>query len=260
MPYRHALQTSRFELKYIVGDKTALGIRDFLRSHLEPDEHAEPDQGNAYRISSLYLDTPALTLFNQTVQGMKNRFKLRIRFYDDDPNGPAFLEIKRRITDVIRKERAAIRRDGVRYLLEGGWPDASYLMDSNGSVKSASALQHFCNLCDGIGAEACIYVSYIREAYVLPDSDQVRVTLDRQLFGSPYRRTDCLLLPAHGVRPEMGGVILELKFTDRFPNWMRDLVQAFNLQRRSVPKYIDCVKALGMHRGERLGVELGMTS
>ena len=52
-------------------------------------------------ITSLYLDSSALHLYRQTVQGIKNRFKLRIRFYDDNPGNPAFLEIKRRVTDVI---------------------------------------------------------------------------------------------------------------------------------------------------------------
>lgn len=47
-----------------------------------------------------------------------NRFKLRIRFYDDIPASPAFLETERRLTDVIRKERAALRREGIYRLQE----------------------------------------------------------------------------------------------------------------------------------------------
>jgi len=62
---------------------------------------------------------------------MPYRHKLRIRFYDDRPESPVFLEIKRRITDVIRKERAAISREGVGRLLAGGRPDGSYLVPGN---------------------------------------------------------------------------------------------------------------------------------
>jgi len=43
-------------------------------------------------------------------------------------------------------------------------------------------------------------------------------------------------------------VTLELKFTDRFPHWMRDVVHAFNLERRSVPKYVECVAAKKLDR------------
>ena len=247
MSFRHPLQTSRFELKYIIDEQRAAGIRDFISSHLESDEHARPEQGYAYSLSSLYLDSPALTLFNQTRQGMKNRFKLRIRFYNNDPDSPAFLEVKRRVTDVICKERATVTREAVRRLLGGEGPSLSWLMSDNGNPKSGSALLNFCQLTDSIDAAGRIYVSYAREAYVSPNSNSVRVTFDRQLYGTPHEQGNEISMPTDGVRPDVGGVILELKFTDRFPEWMREMAQAFDLQRTSCPKYNHCIKALGMH-------------
>jgi len=254
VPYSHKPQSNRFELKYIIGERSAQGIRDFLRGRLELDEHAQPDQANAYPVFSLYLDTPTLTLFRQTTQGLKNRFKLRIRFYDDDAGSPAFLEIKRRITDVISKERTAICREGVRRLLDGGWPDESHLMGTHTNGRRPGTLQQFWRLCDAIGAKGCVYVSYLREAYVSPNSDQVRITFDRRLSASPYEPGSELSLPSEGIRPEMGGVILEIKFTDRFPQWMRKLAQAFGLQRLSVPKYVKCVEAMGFQSLAGLGI------
>lgn len=249
MPFHHGLQASRFELKFVIDENTALGVRNFIGSHLEPDEHAKLSPDNSYPVNSLYMDSSELTLFQQTAGGLKNRFKLRIRFYDGNSDSPAFLEIKRRVTDVICKERAAVTRAGVACLLDGGWPDASYLFRDNGDAKTGGALQNFCSLYESIGAGACILVCYMREAYVSPNSDQVRVTFDRKLLGSPFDRARSLVPPTEGVRPEIGNggrVILELKFTDRFPLWMRELVQAFNLQRRSVPKYNMCIKSLGL--------------
>lgn len=247
MPFRHTLQTSRFELKYIIDEQRAAGIRDFISSHLEHDEHAKPELGYAYSLSSLYMDSPSLTLFNQTRHGIKNRFKLRIRFYDDNPDSPAFLEIKRRVTDVISKERATVTREAVGHLLSGDGPSQSWLMRDNSNPESGSALLNFWNLCDHIDAAGRIYVSYTREAYVSPNSNSVRVTFDRQLFGTPHEQGCEISLPSDGVRPNVGGTILELKFTDRFPEWLRELVQAFDLQRTSVPKYNHCIMATGLH-------------
>ncbi len=102
-------------------------------------------------------------------------------------------------------------------------------------------------MADEINASGMIYVSYTREAYVSPDSNSVRVTFDRHLYGTPHQRGEGLSYPADGTSPNVGGVILELKFTDRFPDWMRELVQAFDLQRTSCPKYNHCIKALGLH-------------
>ncbi|MBN2022173.1 MAG: polyphosphate polymerase domain-containing protein [Pirellulales bacterium] len=253
MPFHHRLQSSRFELKYLIDETLAHNIRDFVGSYLELDEHADPAAPHcAYRIASLYLDTPALALYGQTLGGMKNRFKLRIRFYDDRPDGPAFMEIKARETDVIRKERACVTREGVRRFLAGDTPGHAHLMGNNndGSNKSAAALQRFWRLCRHIGAEGVAYVCYMREAYVSPNSDQIRVTFDRELMGAPFDPRVELSMPRTGVFPELNGVVLEMKFTDRFPDWMRDLVETFNIQRRSVAKYCYCVEALGFRPGQ----------
>ena len=243
MVYKHKLQASRYELKYWVSERVAEAIRNFGRSYLEPDEHYRPGTVG-YPVHSLYMDTADLKLYYQTIQGLKNRFKLRIRFYDDEPKSPAFLEIKRRTTDVISKERAGITKSSVGRLLRGEWSKASDLLDEN--EKTVGALESFCKLRDQIGAVGSHYVSYMREAYVSPNSDHVRVTFDRELMGGYYEPGSKLQIPRRQNTITTPGVILELKFTDRYPGWMRDLVRVFNLERTSVPKYIECVEAAGL--------------
>jgi hypothetical protein len=103
-----------------------------------------------------------------------------------------------------------------------------------------------------VGAGPSIYVSYRREAYVSPENNTIRVTMDRQLLGSRYESGTELAMPTHGARPTVGNgdnVVLELKFTDRFPRWMCDLTQHFGLQPISVPKYTLCIDALGLKSG-----------
>jgi hypothetical protein len=39
-------------------------------------------------------------------------------------------------------------------------------------------------------------------------------------------------------------VVMEIKFTDAFPLWVRRLVQHFELRRVSAAKYVECVKCL----------------
>jgi hypothetical protein len=178
------------------------------------------------------------------MQGQKNRFKLRIRFYDNNPENPAFLEIKRRETDVIKKKRVAVTRAGARQVLDGTPPSTDFLFGNKVSHKALDALYEFCQLRDRIAAAGCTYVYYHRQAYVSPDSNQVRVTFDRQLEGGIYVPGTELAIPTDSARPKMEGVVLELKFTDRFPNWMELLAEDFNLQRTSVPKYVKCIDAL----------------
>ena len=42
-------------------------------------------------------------------------------------------------------------------------------------------------------------------------------------------------------------VILELKFTDRYPNWFRELVRVFGLMQCGAAKYVDGVARKGTH-------------
>ncbi|MCA9150173.1 MAG: polyphosphate polymerase domain-containing protein [Planctomycetales bacterium] len=239
-----SLQASRYEYKYYVDEARASAIRRFVESYLEPDEFLIRFGGIGYPVCSLYLDNSGLLLYDQTIQGQKNRFKLRIRFYDDNAENPAFLEIKRRETDVIKKKRCAVTRDGARRVIMGELPSMGFLFGNKVTTKNLDALHEFCLLRDRVSATGCTYVYYHRQAYVSPDSSAVRVTFDRQIEGGVYTPGTDLAIPIDSARPKMEGVVLELKFTDRFPNWMERLAEDFNLQRTSVPKYVKCVDAL----------------
>lgn len=237
------LQRSRFELKYIIGEPTAHEVRQFARNHLMPDPFADVAKGYSYNIYSVYCDSPGLALMNQTLEGMKNRFKLRVRFYDDNPAHPVFFEVKRRVNDQIIKVRAKVRRDAADKLMwaRRAWPDRDDLANP-ADDRSWTALSKFCELRDKLGARPAILVGYNREAWCAPEDDSIRVTFDRELIGAAYdpARTFQLADRAEWVRPIMPGVVLELKFTDRFPNWMRQMVQTFSLFRTSFAKYVNC--------------------
>ncbi len=242
----HRIQTNRFELKYVIDEQRAGAVRQFISSYLEPDEHAGGHPECSYPVYSLYMDAPTLVLYRQTKQGLKNRFKLRIRFYDDAPESPVFLEIKQRLSGVICKERAALCREGAELLLNGGRPSLSHLIGSDGHRGAEAALDRFCTLCEELDAGGAAYVGYLREAYVQPGSDNLRVTFDRQLCGQQFDPREGLVLPVGGAFPKVEGVVLELKFVDRFPCWMREMVWALDLDRCSMSKYGHCVEALGM--------------
>ena len=45
-----------------------------------------------------------------------------------------------------------------------------------------------------------------------------------------------------------GYVILELKFTNRFPDWFRELVRVFGVMQCGAAKYCDSVQAIGFRK------------
>lgn len=243
--FHHSLQSSRFELKYLIQEPCARAIRDFMRGYLVVDEHADPRNGNQYPVHSVYLDNGNYALYRSTTHGHKNRFKLRARFYNERPKSPVFFEIKARHTDVILKQRAAVRRRSAQDLLAGQWPKPADLVASDNSA--FGPLQRFTSLQSMLNASGKVLVSYMREAYVTPDDNSVRVTFDRELKTAVYRGV--FSMGAMAIRPvRVDGVVLEIKFTDAFPVWLREMVRVFDLERRPFAKYVTCIDAL--HRFE----------
>ncbi len=239
MSFAHRMQTSRFEYKYIIKDERALEIRDFVRGHLVLDPYADPSHHMGYPVNSLYLDSKGLQLCNDTVVGKKNRFKLRIRYYDDNPTNPVFFEIKRRVNDQILKQRAVVKRQAVDKILAGHWPTREDMFKPNDSA-GYMKLQNFCRLKNSIAAIGTVYVSYFREAWVPSDHDNARLTFDRNIKGCPHKDRFDASDDRDWSNVKIDGVVLEMKFNDKFPNWMRELAHNFNLQRTSLPKYVEC--------------------
>jgi hypothetical protein len=240
------MQASRFEQKYIVSEEIALQIRSFVRSYLELDENGVGKPDYSYPVHSLYLDSEDLKLYWSTINGEKNRFKLRLRFYNNHPDTPVFFEIKRRMNNCIMKQRGGVRRDAVDLLLAGHLPEASHLVSKD--PKQVSALQHFCQLMQDIQAIPKVHIGYLREAYVPHDDNSARLTLDRHVRSEP-ELTARLSTEMENATVVWGrDVVLELKFTNRFPDWFRELVHVFGLRQCGAAKYVDGVALLGEYR------------
>lgn len=239
MSFNHQLQRNRFELKFILDENTARYVRDFARSHLQRDDHAIPELHYAYPIYSLYLDSPGLTLYRATVEGQMNRYKLRIRYYNEKPWSPVFFEIKRRVNEVILKERAIVKRERMDDLLRGRCPTPDDMAKPS-DFEGYSALRRFVELRNALHATGKVIVYYHREAWVTAEDDNVRLTFDRELRTARY---DGSLENRRWLQVPMEGVVLELKFDTRFPTWMRELVRACDLYRTSFPKYVHCTSA-----------------
>src|SRR6058998_1280480 len=125
---RDRMQQQRFELKYLIPEETALLVRDFVRSYLEMDEFSVGRPNYSYPVHSLYLDSDDLKLYWRTINGDKNRFKLRLRYYSATDDAPVFFEIKRRINNCILKQRGGVRHSAIAGLLAGQFPDPSCLL------------------------------------------------------------------------------------------------------------------------------------
>ena len=236
------MQRQRFELKYMLDEDQAIASREFLAAHLELDENGVGKPNFSYPVHSLYLDYGTLDTFWATINGDKNRYKLRLRFYNDQPGSPVFFEIKRRVNNCILKQRGGIRKDAVPWLLAGYLPAPEQVVRTD--PKSLSVIQNFLKLAERLHARLLAHVAYLREAYVDPVSDNVRVTLDRAVRTEARTEPIFTTTMQNSSLPFGDRVILELKFTDRFPGWCRQLVQRFGLMQCGAAKYCEGLAGL----------------
>jgi hypothetical protein len=233
------LQTQRFEIKYLIPESLSEEVRDYVRPYLALDEYAGEDY--SYEIHNIYLDSDALATYEATINGDKDRFKLRVRYYDDSENGPVFVEVKRRLNEVIRKSRCQLRRQDLSAFLGGQLPPRSTVS----SEQDWRNLEDFYGLMQTLGARPKSHVAYRREAWVSTENNSFRVTMDRQVRSEPYFES----LPKTWMKDPLvvfgEDVVLELKFVNRFPDWMRDLVRSFNLSRSGGAKYAGGIRQKG---------------
>jgi len=228
----------RHELKYKISEPKAAAIAQFIKPYLQTDRYCKLHRSGDYPIVSLYLDSVDMLLCRESLTGQKNRFKLRIRSYTDEPDYPRFFEIKRRINTIIFKSRARVMDRDVPALLEGKpLPPQDYTADEG-------TINQFQMYLSSIRAKPAVLVRYKRQAYEGTTQNRVRVTFDRELA---YNITRCpeVRLGGGGWQRNpytAGAVILEIKFTDHYPGWLSEMIKCFNLRQQSISKYASSIE------------------
>lgn len=241
------LQRQRFENKYVIDEDRALAIRDFTSSFMQVDEYGAKQPNLSYPVHSLYFDSPDLILVQNTINGDRNRFKLRIRFYENMGDAPVYFEIKRRHNSVIAKKRAAVQRSAAAMVAAGQISGSGILTEED--MYHQRALEEFTRLRSQLNAGPVAHVTYLREAWMGFDGQNfARLTMDRQVYTEPCKTLDFNPQLDNPVSIFGNKVILELKFTNRYPHWFRDLIQIFDLRQGPAAKYVDGVTKLGEHR------------
>ena len=223
-------------MKYQISESKAAAIARFISPYLHLDHYCKSQPDKSYPVLTLYLDSERLHLCRQTMEGQKNRFKLRIRSYTDEASYPRFFEIKRRMDSIIIKSRARVMDSDVEKTLSGiCLPKAVYRSDED-------TLKQFQFYLRSIVARPVLRVRYIRQAYEGDTENRVRVTFDRELCYNTNSNSRLSFGGDGWQRRGSGNVILEIKFTSRYPAWLSQMVKCFNLRQQSVSKYVSSVK------------------
>lgn len=230
-PVAHSMLAKRYEFKYRIPESTAVAIRSYIQGFVRPDPYMAGQMTDGYVISSLYFDSPQFHLFNETQLDKCNRFKLRIRGYDDNPDGCAFFEIKRKLNQIVYKSRARVAKAQIAPILYNHYSPADL------SEKDHNCLWQFVHYVQCLRAHPIVLVRYRRQAFEGLADAKVRITFDRELSYQPAEQAAVKVNGPGWQKLPIDFVVLEIKFTSQFPTWVKMLVRTFNLQRQSMSKY-----------------------
>lgn len=233
---RDKMLSCRYELKYRIPEGKARAIAEYVQAFLAIDRYSQDKPGHEYPISSLYFDSEKLNLCKETINKKTNRFKLRVRCYDDDPMTPCFFEIKRRLNNVILKDRARISKDAVAAaVLNNHVPDSLF-------SDHKKILRQFQFYVAALRARPMVLVRYLRQAYEGDSMNRVRITFDRKLSYNIVDKPQVRVGGAGWQLVPMDFVILEIKFTERYPAWLSDMVKIFDLKQSAMSKYVSTIR------------------
>jgi hypothetical protein len=192
----------RKEKKFIIDSKTFFSLKrifedpsgKFSRDHLDLDT-------SFTFIENIYLDSPNLNSYHQSIKDDSNRFKLRIRSYAQDfqkKDDVVFLEIKSKELNETIKKRVVIKRAWLEgFLRNGTLPEGDFFslnLDKK-PKKSLEIINYIYSLIKNLGYQPVLSSSYIRYSYKLNGTKVLRITIDSDLNFHPLKRDLNILLP-----------------------------------------------------------------
>lgn len=219
MNYRH-------ELKYELNYADLLELRQRLGAVMESDPHAKDGK---YLIRSLYFDTPSDKALREKLDGVNEREKFRIRFYNGCTD-IIHLERKSKLGGLGSKQTASVTSSEAQAIVNGeyGWMKNH----PHGLVREMYTKINAFRL------RPKVIVDYIREPFVFR-AGNVRVTLDHNIrVGFNFKDfldAKCVTIPA-----AESTILLEVKWDAFLPDIIKDAVFINGRRVGAFSKYAQC--------------------
>ena len=217
----------RNEIKHVITAADRASICANMRAVASIDAHAQPE--GKYQIRSLYFDNLYDKALREKIDGVNEREKFRIRYYNGN-TGVIHLEKKVKRGGLGYKVMADISAEEAQRIVDGdiAWMPGSgrgLIIELYAKMKSQ-------------GLRPKTIVDYERIPFVYGPGN-VRVTIDYNirtgLNCTDFLNPDCVTIPA-GDAP----IILEVKWDDYLPGIIRRAVQVHGRSNSAFSKYGAC--------------------
>ncbi len=218
----------RYEMKFSLSNYHANLLKQELKCVMRLDPHSV-SQDLSYHIRSLYFDNPLSTAYLEKMDGVENRKKYRIRFYNNDLS-LIKLECKHKHDMMTWKESCTITKEEAEALIKGelriGHDNRELLV----SFIEDQIIHHI---------TPSVLVDYDRLAYVY-DVSEVRITFDYHIRSGRYD-TDLFDFDTNSLSVlDADKVVLEVKCNEFIPQHILNLLSRIPKVREAISKFALC--------------------
>ena len=213
----------RYEKKYVITNLQMEILRNTLSAALYLDSNIKNPDGS-YFIRSLYFDDYKNTSYHQVLDGLSKREKYRIRYYDLDPSYIT-LEKKSKRNNLGKKDKDRLTKDMVMKFINNEEIESNrpVVTELQGKIKTSFY-------------KSVVIIDYERRAFTYPVND-VRITLDYNISCS-YEFSKFFDKNINSIPLlEKNTAILEVKYNDFLPDFIKNLINMKNLEITSFSKY-----------------------
>lgn len=221
----------RNEIKYLCTEQQLVMIEKRIENICKKDKHV--GESGEYLVRSVYFDDYEDSCYYENIDGVNQREKFRIRIYNGDMSF-ILLECKSKLNGKNHKDSCRLTKEQCEKILQGNY---SYF-DEDPPVLRKFILKTATRF-----MRPKVIVQYVRTPYTY-DIGNVRITFDRNISASAEvmdfgkSRLDVIPVMQEGYH------ILEVKYDELLPDFLRQEIQTDGLLHTAFSKYVICRKAL----------------
>lgn len=224
----------RHEYKFMCSEAEWAVLKARISMFMEQDSHV--GEKGFYEIRSIYFDDIYDTCYHKNEAGVDPRAKYRIRCYDAS-DGLLRLEKKIKQSGKTHKSSCKLTKEQFWQLCAGRYPELLHTLAKEADQNRL--LMEFLALGLARNMQPKVVVSYERYPYVAKTGN-VRVTFDKNIassvaFGQFFDKNPARM-PVLGA----GQHLLEVKYDEFLPAYIREALENGRLRQTTFSKYYIC--------------------
>lgn len=213
----------RNEVKYLVSKIDFYKMKFLLNAYLEVDKN---NGDNGYKVRSLYFDSYYDDDLFDVINGYNDKSKIRLRYYMNNHENFK-LELKKKFNNSTIKESINLNYEEASKLINGEY---SFL-----NLKNELSCRIYLKMIMHV-YKPKILIDYTRNAYV-SNLNNIRVTFDYDFSSSlTFDNFFDMNYSSNRLSDDSMG-LLEIKYTDFLPTYIKDILVKFDISPTSNSKY-----------------------